>query len=130
YAVGARLEAVTRRFGWAAERTDAPCALRFFVLLLPRRGGAGAGVHLAGAVEEDAPVDDDRGGREIAAHLCRRLQLDGLRGGRVALVVAQAGHGPHLDVRLHLGALADDQLVGRDDLAGELAVDADGTLED
>src|SRR5207302_104121 len=33
-------------------------------------------------------------------------------------------------VRLHLGAFADDQLVAGDDLAGELAVDADGALED
>src|SRR5437773_1380591 len=92
------------------------------------RGRAGC-VHLAGSVEEDAPLDDDGCGREVAAHLGRGLQLDALRRGGVALVVAEADQGADLHVGLHFGALADDQLIGGDDFSRELAVDPGGAFE-
>src|SRR6267378_6277212 len=93
------------------------------------RGRAGR-VHLAGSVEEDAPLDDDGCGREIAPHLGRGLQLDALRRGGVALVVAEADQGADFHDGLHLGALADDELIGGDDLSRELPVDPDGAFED
>src|SRR5205823_14766233 len=95
-----------------------------------RRRRCATRVHLAVTLEEDAALDDDRCGGQRSAHLAGRLDLDALRSLGVAVVFADDDERAHLDLRLHLGALADDERIGRDDFAAELPVDADGTLED
>src|SRR5207237_6810381 len=91
------------------------------------RGMVVAGrIHRARPIEEHAALHHDRRGGDVSAHLRRRLQLDRLRRGGLSLVVAQADQRAHADGGLHFGAFADDQRIGGDDLARELAVDADG----
>src|SRR5262249_37418261 len=74
-------------------------------------------------------LDHDRRGGERSAHLGRRLDLDALAGLRVAAVLADDDERAHLDLALHFRALADHERVGRDDLSGELAVDAHRSFE-
>src|SRR6218665_1556089 len=71
-----------------------------------RRAALGAEVlHLAGTLEDDAPVHGERGRLQVALHPRGRVQLDELRGAHVALHGAIDDDGTGVDLRLDAGAL-------------------------
>src|SRR5262249_26177427 len=81
------------------------------------------------AFEDDALVDEQGRGDDVAAHARRGVQLDRALGADVPGDVALDDHDADLNLGLHLGALASDQDVVVDDLADQLDVAADGGVE-
>src|SRR5262249_32084255 len=86
-------------------------------------------VHLAGALEHDAFVDEQRGRDDVAVDARGRMQLDRPLGANVAVDASLDDDDADLNFGLDLGALADDQDVIGEDLAAKLPVDTNGPLE-
>jgi len=87
-------------------------------------------VHPAAPVELDAPVDEHGRGVDVADQLSRGVDLDGGLGADIPVdgTAADDDDG-HVDLRVDLGAVSDDERVVAPDLALEDPVDADAPLE-
>ena len=95
-----------------------------------RRFGCGAArLHLALAVEQDALLDEERGGVDVAAHPARGVNLHAPLGHDVAAHGALNHDGADRYLGVDFRALTDDEHVLGEDLAGQLAVHADGPFE-
>ena len=97
-----------------------------------RRWGVGhgpAGFHLAVTVEKHALLDEKRGRVDVALDPSWAVNFDRALGRDVAAHGSLDDDGAHGDLGIHLGAFAHDEHIIGEDLAGQLAVHADGAFE-
>src|SRR5579862_8539315 len=87
------------------------------------------GAHGALALEDDALVDHEARGEDVAEDLAGRADLEPLTGGDVARDLAVNDDRGAVDLRIDDGGLADGERVLRADLALHMSLDADGALE-
>src|SRR5262249_16545599 len=94
-----------------------------------RPGAVRDALHEAFPLEDDALVDLERRGRDVALHLAGSVDLDRPLGADVADDQPLHDDLADVDLGVDLRALADDEHVVGEDLARDLPVDADRALE-